>query len=138
MIYLIFVMAVLFGFTRGIKEGMVMIQPTDVMHKSMLHGSNFGIRAHKWYVCYHRISILAFAFFALGCGMLLRMPLDIGFTFVVLLVIWETFELGYAVARCGFPLGDSENLIIFTVWDKWVPVIHNIRCSLIIILLIVR
>lgn len=130
MIYLILLLAVLFGFTRGVKEGMVMIQHQDGMAWVLLE----GVRSHYWFKYYHAISALAFCFFALGYGMLLRLPFGSTLIALILFIIWEAYELGYSIARYSKLIPDQENLLLFRIWNGHVVGLHIVRGFVIAIL----
>ena len=134
MVWLVVLLAVLFGFARGIVEGMRMIQSSDVM---CLYGHE-GVRRHRWFAYYHRLSVLVFAFFALGYGMFVRMPFDFELTALCIFILWETAELGYSVARYGKLIPEYENLIIWRAWDDWVRRLHTLRVLMILTLLYLR
>lgn len=91
--------AVLAGFARGIHEGMIMVMPFDRLSIA----NTPGVRNHRWFEHYHIVSVarsLAVAVVgALLCAWwrsLIILPL-VGSLFL----LWESTEIGYAVARDG-------------------------------------
>ncbi len=130
MTYIILLLAVLFGFTRGVKEGMVMIQTCDWNSRGKYYANPEdanGVRSHQWFKYYHHISVLAFCFFALGYGMLLRMPFDWALISLILFILWETTEIGYSIARFSRVLPDSEDILFIRLRFHHVLLMHIFR-----------
>ncbi len=132
MIYLLFLFAVLFGFSRGMKEGIVMIKRHDIMASNIEEGA----RSHVWFWFYHRLSVFVFAVFALGFGILIRMPFDIITTLICLFIVWEMYEIGYSVTRYWKLIPETEDLMIVRLWDRNVGYIHFGRVIVIIALIV--
>lgn len=89
--------AAVFGFLRGIKEGMVM-KPG-------------GVREHPWFRWYHALSGLVFLSFAwLAIQWSKKRPGWINAAGLAL-IAWEATEIGYLIARPE--LGAYEHLAFF-------------------------
>jgi len=92
----VILLAILFGLSRGIHEGMVMIMPWD----SMLTGMS-GVRGHAWFAHYHALSVAPYIIFALLVYMVVRRDIRLWGIVGALLLIWQFTEIGEALARQG-------------------------------------
>ncbi len=109
------VLSVVLGLVRGTVEGMVMIQPTDPMFAGII--SDQGVRAHAWFGWYHLIGFLREALLvAVGIAAYRRFrPVGLSgrgapqerrayrvlLFLLCLVLVWETHEIAYAIARWG-------------------------------------
>jgi hypothetical protein len=96
-----------FGLFRGIHEGMNHIQFTDPMHNDTYQE---GVRGHVWHSrYYHKIALFRDLFALLFGYLVISMPFNILLFTGTLLIIWETTETAYSIARYGEVI-DYENI----------------------------
>lgn len=151
----LFFLAVLAGLDRGLHEGMANIALWDKLYDD----SGFqpvispgGVRCHRWHGSwYHRVSPLRDALFW-ALGFLACRELATGLTVSSacliagsLAALWETAEIGNALARQGRliyrrsgKLYEAVNFGIgkpVAVTGRGVPVLHGARIALFITLL---
>lgn len=121
--------AILFGFSRGLKEGMVMYQP--------------GVREHMAFWSYHGLTVAMFAAFAYLVVNLDRARAWKRYLTLagLLIIIWECFELGYGIGRVDVAFLAQEHInfadlisIHLTAWQ--VIALHAARTVLAAILMV--
>jgi len=118
--------AILISVCRGIKEGMVM--------------EKNGVRKHRWYSLYHRISILvplAAGLFFIALSQYWRL-LNIWIVIGLFLLSWQMFEFLYTTTRFRKLVPDTENVfgLGFYIKGKYVLILHTARITAGLIFLI--
>jgi len=115
-IYLL-IITIIFGVSRGIKEGMVMHKP--------------GVRDHPWYKFYHRISALVFLSAGLFFIVLSKYytVFDKLMLIGVFILLWQLFESSYSITRFNKLFPRTENVfgLGFNIKGGGVTVFHVIR-----------
>jgi len=110
MIYLLITLSFIVGILRGVKEGMVMIQPQDWNCKSTFFVP--GVRTHEWFRWYHLIDIIKIIAFTILLILTWEIRPSVFFITGQLIAIWEGFELAYWYSRDLRIIGKTE-LITF-------------------------
>jgi len=100
----------LLGIISGIREGMIFIQASD--HNMSYTNTFDGVRGHEDFRFYHAIRLLEMiAVFAF----VIKVPAKITapnllLTTGSLFLLWEFFEIGYAVSRWNKFMSHEENI----------------------------
>ena len=130
--------SILFGISRGIKEGMVMIRCDDPMSNSILLFET-GVRFHKWFKYYHFLSVLPFIFYTILIYLFINDLPSVVLMAGLFCLGWECFELGYNYSRYKTLVIAHENMDFliysFSVNSRRVYMIHIARLLTAIILL---
>ncbi len=123
--------SLLFGFLRGIKEGMVMLQDKDIMHTGIYP----AVRGHAWFDFYHAISVIVFILFGLAIYQYIKKKPNILYLLGTLLLVWQLTEMGENFSRYATPIILHEHLnladiIKININGYWVYLLHIVRTIL--------
>lgn len=119
---ILILLTIALGIVSGISEGMVMHFP--------------GVRDHADFWLYHFIDVLAYALCAwLAIRLWEQRRRTIKYALMVIglaFLLWETRELGYAIARYASWRGATENVygLGITASGHMVTVLHAVRSLL--------
>lgn len=138
MIDLIFViLTVCFGLAWGYYQGMIMTQYTDKMNTGQIGiGSAMGIRSHKLFCYYHKLSFLVFGIYTL---MLISLIFIKPFILIILgsgLLAWQLAENGYNYSRYQKCFANYENLLgVKPIRGYKVYILHTLRIGISLLLI---
>ena len=129
--FTIIIIAMLFAFVRGIKEGMVF--------------DRYYVQGHRFFKVYHLINVIKYSLYAV-LVLLIYCEFDVSVLFafrlvLILMVLWEYTELGYSFSKYGVLIPDTElivfvDLLRFEMLGKEVKIIHGFRMLVIVALFI--
>jgi len=104
--WLVLILGLLFAFSRGIKEGMVMVLSSD----AMWIGPREYLKGHAWFEWYHVISLVPFLLFGLLIWRLITYRPGALYLIGLLLLIWQFTEMGESFARNMKLITPYENI----------------------------
>ena len=93
--WFILIVGLLFGFSRGIKEGMVMVLSDD----ALWIGPRQYLKGHAWFEWYHVLSIVPFILFGVLAVLIYKYRHGVLYLIGLLLLIWQFTEMGESFAR---------------------------------------
>lgn len=128
----------MYCFIRGIVQGMVMTREGDENCNPFKAMETEGVRTHVWYHYYHALCLIEAVLCAIS-GILLYNNIP-GYNYQIFMVIagililgWETFEIGYSKARYDVFIPKYENLTIIDfdidsdLEDRYIKFLHGTR-----------
>lgn len=140
MIDLLFtILASCFGFAWGFYQGMIMTQCTDKTNTGQTNMFNAaGVRSHKLFSYYHRISISVFILYTLALiGLTFIKPSFLSFLGSTILA-WQLAETGYNYSRYEKLFTKYENLFGFKkIEGIKVYILHGLRLNISLLLITV-
>ena len=149
MYFLLIIVAIFYGAFRGTKEGMVMVQPADTNYRSTALSS--GVRAHKWFRMYHFFGTVSTVILIVIVALIGKLTcveatanvLEVSALFIAGLIViaWETFEIGYSYARYSELIPQTElitfmDIIRYRLIGWQVKAMHLFRTGIAVIILI--
>lgn len=126
--WFILIAGLLFAFSRGIKEGMVMVLRTD----SLWIGPREYLKGHAWFDWYHAISLAPFFLIILLTWLIIKYKPGVLYIFGLLLLVWQFTEMGESFARNMKLITPYENInfadvLSYQVKGFAVYMIHSAR-----------
>ena len=104
----------MFGITWGFYQGMIMSQYTDKMNTGQTNNLYaMGIRSHKLFGYYHRLSIGLFVLYAIILSVIVITLPPILLMLGSAILAWQLAENGYNYSRYEKPFVNHENILGF-------------------------
>jgi len=134
---ILIIISALFGIAWGFYQGMIMSQYTDKMNTGQI--SNLyamGVRLHKLFGYYHRLSISLFVFYTVILSIVIIALPPILLMLGLAILAWQLAENGYNYSRYRKLFTNYENILGFkTITGIRVYILHLFRLSISILLI---
>ena len=117
-----------------------MVQPADPNYQQTVLLS--GVRAHKWFRMYHFFGTVSTVMLIVVVALIGKLPYSILFIAGLIVIAWETFELGYSYSRYSELIPQTELITFMDIiryrligWQVKAAHITRIAAALILFLI---